>query len=83
MATKKRTKYQILQKAKSAYCKGKKNKAEVKKCATAYVKDATKKGQTKASAEAKARRVLNAGCKMTARLSGTKKKKATRRRKRR
>ena len=64
------TKYQKLQKASSAYCKGKTNKSTVAKAASDYIKDAVAKGQTKAAATAKANRVQK--CK--SKVAGTKKK---------
>jgi len=78
---KKNTLYQRMQKAKATWCKGKKGatKATVKAAAKKYVDDAVKKGKSKSEAQKSANRVLNGGCKMTSRITGKKKKKTTRR----
>lgn len=73
--------YNTLRKKKAAYCAGKVNKTAVKQAAANYIKSAISKGQTKAEANRKAKRVMSSGCKMTSRISGTKKSKTTRRRK--
>jgi hypothetical protein len=76
----KTTKYQQLQKAKASYCKGRTTKAAMNKKATAYIKDAVKKGnKTKAEATASAKRVMSRGCGVG--IAGTKKRKTTKRRK--
>lgn len=72
--------YNSLRKRKSAYCKGKVNKQMVKLAANTYIKKAMAKGQTKSEATKKANAILNAGCKMSSRVSGTKKRKTRRRR---
>lgn len=60
---KKTTTYQRLQRAKKSHCAGRTTKAAVRKAATAYIKDAVKKGtKTKAEATKSANRVLKAGC---------------------
>lgn len=78
MATKRRTKYQMLQAAVSSLCKGRGKKSTVTERKKAYIADAVKKGQTKAEATKKANKVVNKPC-STASVSGTKKRKTTRR----
>lgn len=73
-------KYNALRKAKRLNCEGKKTKTDVKKVADAYIAAAIKKGQDKKEAEKKARAVMNGGCKMSSRVTGTKKTKSTTRR---
>lgn len=66
--------YMRLNKGKADYCKGKTTKAAVKKLATAYERDAVKKGNhTAASAKVVSGKVLRRGCAMTASI-GKKKK---------
>lgn len=65
--------YRRLQKAKSAYCAGKKTKNEVEKAAKEYISKATTAGQTVTEAKRKADRVRNGGCKMSS-VAGTRKK---------
>lgn len=74
--------YSNLRKRKAAYCAGKVNKTAVKQAASNYIKAAVAKGQTKADATKKANRVLNSGCKMSSRVSGTKSRKKNTRKKR-
>lgn len=86
MATKKRASgvlsaFRTLQKRKKSFCAGRSTKASVQKAASAYIKKAFAKGQTKAEATKKANRVKNSGCKMTSRIAGTRKRKTTRRKK--
>lgn len=79
MATTKRraTKYQILLKAKSSFCKGKTTKAAFNKKAKAYIDDAVKKGnKTKTEANKTVSDLLKKSC--TAKI-GTSKKKSTKR----
>ncbi len=74
------TKYQRLRKAKKSYCAGRITKAALNKVATAYVKDAVKKGnKTQAEAKKAAAKVVNGKC--TLKKKGTtKRRKSTRRR---
>lgn len=74
---KKRTRYAMLVKAKSDFCKGKTTRSAVKKKAADYVKHAVNKLKgANASAKRKARskaktsatRVLNSGCAMTSHI---------------
>jgi len=65
--------YRRLQKAKSAYCLGKKTKTEVEKAAKEYISKATAGGQTATEAKKKADRVRNSGCKMSS-VAGTRKR---------
>jgi len=59
----KSTAFHRLQKAKKSHCAGRSTKAAVRKAATAYIKDAVKKGtKTKTEATKSANRVLKAGC---------------------
>ena len=86
MATKKKLSplqraYNRMRSSKAKLCQGKSTKAIVKQNAAAYVRAAIKAGQTKAEATKKANRVVNGGCSMSSRVSGTKKRKTTRRRK--
>lgn len=70
--------YQAMQRAKKQFCAGKVNKGYVKAKAADYVAKATAKGnQTKAEAQAKADRVLQSGCSMTANIHGKKRKTTT------
>ncbi len=75
-----RTKYQSLRKAKSSYCKGKTKMTTVTKAKNAYIKDAVKKGKSKAEATKIANKVVKGSCKLKAKK--TKKRKTTRRRRR-
>lgn len=68
--------YRRLQKAKSAYCLGKKTKTEVEKAAKEYISKATTAGQTATEAKRKADRVRNGGCKMSS-VAGTRKRTTT------
>jgi hypothetical protein len=70
--------YRALQKEKSRYCDNKSTKTKVKAKAAKYIAAAKKKGQTQKEAQAKANRVMNGGCSMSSRVSGTKKRTAKR-----
>jgi hypothetical protein len=82
----KKTAFQKLQGRKKAFCEGKATKADVKRAATAYVKEgiakAVKSGKKAVEArkelETKAKRVLTKGCKISSNIAG-KKKTATKR----
>lgn len=70
-----RTKYSALLSAKKRVCKGGKM-AAFNKAATAYVKDAVKKGnKTKAQAEAVVRRLKNQSCPVVPKTKTTRRKK--------
>ena len=79
MATKRRSALQSayagLTKTKSAFCKGKKTKSDVKKAKAKYISAAVKKGQTRAEATKKANRVMDRGCKMSASIRKARKRK--------
>lgn len=72
-----RTKYQSLLKAKSSHCAGRTKKTSLTKAKNAYIKDAVKKGKSKAEATKIANKVVNGGCK--AKLGSTKKRKTAKR----
>lgn len=73
-----RTKYQKLQVVKTKHCEGKAKASDVTKAKNDYVADAVKKGQSKTEATRKADRVIKKKCSLpTAKVAGTKKKKAT------
>lgn len=74
------TKYQRLRKAKASYCKGKAKKTTVTKAKSAYIKDAVKKGKTKAEATKIANKVVNGSCKVSPKRKTTKRKTSRRRR---
>jgi hypothetical protein len=74
-------KYQTLQRKKKAHCAGKATKTEVRAAATAYVKAAVSKGQTKTEATKKANKILNGKCSLAAKMAGTRKRKAAPKRK--
>lgn len=84
----KKTKYQILVSRKKAFCSGKATKADVKRAATDYIKNAVEKAKktkapvaaVKSKATATAQKVLTRGCKMSAVIA---KRKTTTTRKRR
>lgn len=65
--------YRRLQKAKSAYCAGRKTKSDVEKAAKDYISKATASGQTATEAKRKSDRVRNGGCKMSS-VAGTRKR---------
>ncbi len=69
-------KYNALRTAKRLNCAGKKTATQLKAVAAAYVKAAVAKGQPKAEAERKARKVVTGGCTVAA---GTKRKTTTKR----
>lgn len=61
-ARKKTTAWTRLLKAKGRECRGG-SKANTRKAANAYIKDAVKKGKSKTTATASANKVLNRSCK--------------------
>lgn len=73
----KKTKYQILVSRKKAFCTGKATKADVKRAASEYIKNAVEKAKktktpaaaAKSKATSTAQRVLTRGCKMSAVIS--------------
>lgn len=76
-----KTKYQILVSRKKAFCTGKATKADVKRAASEYIKNAVEKAKktkapaaaAKSKATSTAQRVLTRGCKMSAVISKRKK----------
>lgn len=86
MATKKRktpTKYQRLVKAKAQVCKGRKSMTDFNKVASAYVKDAVKKGnKTKSQAEAVVNKLKRKACATKAKAKTASRKRKTTRKKR-
>jgi hypothetical protein len=71
----KKSAYAKLVSRKSSYCHGRATKADVKKLATEYIRDAVKKGnKTEAQAKKVAAKVLASGCKMSSVITGKKRK---------
>lgn len=71
-------KYNAMRRAKTAFCAGKKTKAELNKFVSAYVVAAVAKGQTKADAQKKANKVINGKCTVKP-IAGAQKRKTAKR----
>lgn len=59
-------KYQALRKKKKSVCAGRAKKSDLTKAANAYITAAVKGGQTKTEARAKANKVINGKCTLSA-----------------
>lgn len=69
-------KFQALRKKKTSVCAGRAKKSDLTKAANAYIAAAVKGGQTKTEARAKANRVINGKCSVSARPKRTTKSRA-------
>lgn len=69
------------QRAKKQLCLGKTTKTKVKQAGTRYKKELMKRGNSSTEAQRKVNRIINGGCSVSTRVSGTKRKRKTTKRK--